>query len=488
MASRGSKRDGSYRDDLARRVAILHYEDQLSPAQIFAELRDEDVRSIRDIRSLIARAREVPLVRVRVELVGERPSVDPDLAAELASVGQLRKAIVVKSSLASDEKWKAEDDAERLAAYREADALHYQLGQTAAEFVLDMLRDGDSVGVGPGRGVGFTAHGLKKLVGQGNIGPLQLQIFSLAGTMWAEAWSGRMRARSYLDADENAHELAIAVGVAPGEGLKLVRLPLFLDTGEDSGTAAEREILLRHMAPHVTGDDWTAETGEARISLAIFGVGALNTAAPGVGGAHYTMWHPNPQEAVSKDIRALRETIVPSCQGAIVDISDRFWLRRGGEGLDADVRDAAVAALDSLNSKIVSVSFAKLQNARQRLVVAGGMQKYDAVLALMTEHQQIGVRPTVLVTDHLTARRLLKDIPRFRTSTPDEARSEIAVGSHNDDESSSWLSDIASLAASGSSREGSRGAAVDRRSEAAADHSTLVTTPRAVAGQRRSRR
>jgi len=64
-----------------------------------------------------------------------------------------------------------------------------------------------------------------------------------------------------------------------------------------------------------------------------------------------------------------------------------------------------------LNDRVVSVAPAILARARERVLVAGGHYKFAAVLASLTAVP--AMRPTTLVTDESTARRLLDVLPHL---------------------------------------------------------------------------
>lgn len=443
----GSKRSADDRDTLARLCARLYYEERLTAEVICTQLKADghDVRGVRDVRSLIDRALTARLVRVRVEHSGKAPAIDPNLGNELAVAAGLRKAVVITSSLAGDDGWASPDPARRMQAFRDADQLHVQLGGPAAQHLLDTLRTGDTVGIGPGRGTGSTMLALKSLVVGRPITVPDLRVFSLSGKVWIQAWDERGTSRDFLDSDDNALLFGRALGVKD-ENLKLAGLPLFIDaTGETA------DNLIRTVTPHLLGDDWRAELGGRGpdLDVAVFGVGAVMSL-----GSHYAMCHRGPHAGVVKEIAELREVVeeiaqlrresdAPEPPLAIVDIGDRFWLWSNAP--ETDLHRRAEEIVDCLNDKMVSVSFAKLQAGRERLVVAGGSQKYDGVLALLAKGRRIGVEATVLVTDEVTATRLLEDLPRMldRTaSSPDVRRPPSVLREDDVIPSPPWLTAV----------------------------------------------
>lgn len=385
----------------------MHYEAQYTPEKIFSELRDiEDVRSARDVRALISLARKERLVKVTVqEFVKSAPGLDRQLAHQLARTFGLRGALVVRTTLASDKLWASDNLNDRERAYRESDALHQQLGMKASEFLLQTLRPGDSIGLGTGRGTGFTVLSLRNLLSGtspadttelSTVHVPDLRVFSLSGQIIKRPWSPRGDSGENLDADGNCLELARLLEVS-FDRVRLVRLPMFLQS-----EGKKREDFVGVEAPHLLGSDWKKELGEGRpdIDLAIFGLGVLNP------GPHPAMLNPGPYDYLPRQIHDLR-LLAEKFPSAFIDVCDRFWLRESQ--IDHQFIAEAREIVRQLNDHIVTVSFRKLQAARVRLLVAGGDQKYLGISAIVSG--EVDVRPTVLVTDEVTAKRLLNDAP-----------------------------------------------------------------------------
>ena len=383
MADQVPHRGEAQRDRLAREAARLHYEQGIETAVIAERLGC----SARRVRDLIRYAREEGLVSIEVsDLFASAPALNRELAVELERRAALSRAVVVEVE-------EAESD---------GDLLHYQLGRAAAEYVYDLIDSAeDNVAIGAGRGVHFTVRALRDLVEQRKPSLGQLEIFSVVGAMWVRTHSLREPNPEFVDADQNALELADIFGV-PWPKVHLVWLPrLYL-----LGDAAQKEEVIARVAPHLLGHDWQEQTPKdaTRLGLSLFGLGVVND------GGHFMMRHWGPQTEAVEEIEALRQAVLPVDPTAVVDVCDRFWLRRGAD-LPDGVRAEAQRIVDSLNRRSVAVSFEKLNAARRRCLVAGGAHKLEGLAEVLLHGQEIGIRPNVLVTDGRTAAALVDRLP-----------------------------------------------------------------------------
>lgn len=371
------------RNALARRAARLYYEQGMETAAIGEQFGC----SARRVRDLIRLAREDGLISVEVsDLFGSTPTLNRQLGAELERRASLSRAIVVEV-----------DD-----AGGDGDLLHYQLGHAAADYVYDLIDSAeDNVAVGAGRGVHYTVRALRDLVEQRKPALGQLDIFAMVGAMWVRTHSLRQPNREFVDADQNALELADIFGV-PWPKVHLVWLPRLYLHGDES----QKDEVIARVCPHVLGDDWQEQTPKdaERLGLSLFGLGVVND------GGHFMMRHWGPQTEAVEEIEALRRTVLPVDPTAVVDVCDRFWLRRDA-ALPADVRAEAQRIVDSLNRRSVAVSFTKLNAARRRCLVAGGTHKLEGLVEVLLHGEEIGTRPNVLVTDDKTAAALLERLP-----------------------------------------------------------------------------
>ena len=259
----------------------------------------------------------------------------------------------------------------------------------------------DNVAIGAGRGVHFTIRALRELAEQRKPVLGQLDIYSMVGAMWVRTHSIRQPNREFVDADQNALELADIFGV-PWPKVHLVWLPRLYMLGDE----AQKEEVIARVAPHLLGDNWQEQTpkDQERLGLSLFGLGVVND------GGHFMMRHWGPQIEAVEEIEALRQTVLPLDPSAVVDVCDRFWLRRDA-ALPGDVRAEAQRIVDSLNRRSVAVSFVKLNAARRRCLVAGGAHKLEGLVEVLLHGEEIGIRPNVLVTDDRTAAALLERLP-----------------------------------------------------------------------------
>jgi DNA-binding transcriptional regulator LsrR (DeoR family) len=379
-------------DHERRRAAHLHYEKDLDKTEIATAL---DIPR-REVGVGIREARERHLVRVEVhDCYGAAPRVDLDLGERLARQFRLARAIVVE---VDDELIAGDRSADLATADRASDEIHHQLGRAAGEFLYQFVNgEHDSVAVGAGRGVHFTIRTLREQVEMHGPRLGRLEIFSVVGAMWVRTHSLHERAREYVDADQNALELADIFEV-PWPQVHLAWLPRLYLVGD----VAEKAQVIAQVSPHLQGDDWRgcSGRGEGSVGLSLFGCGVVNDRG------HYMMRDWGPQTAAIEEIRHLRDLVLPVDPTAVVDICDRFWLREEAE-LPADVRQEAQRIVDHLNDLSVAASWAKLNAAHRRCLVAGGASKLEAIREVLHHGPTIGLTPDILVTDGVTAGKLL---------------------------------------------------------------------------------
>lgn len=378
------KRSREYLDLLAFQAAKLFYEENLSPEDVFARMAGEyDVRSPRDVRLLLDRARDKgnPLVEVKVSPItraGWAVPTDDRLSEALARAVGIRRALVAKTgALASDPK------AEKAA--QQSDELHRMLGSVAARLLWGIIRNGDSIGVGPGRGTGYAVDALSRWATSQVVKRFaNLRVLSLTGSIMREP----LAEAKNVDADTNAYRLAVLLDAE----LRAVEMPLFVTSRQ--GFTYE-DFLVGTQASYLLDED-----PEPPPTIGVFGVNIVNE-------DHYLLRPPprHPRlpntQAIEEELDELRQ-ILPSCPAALMDVCVRFC-----PGIVAgDYSEAVWSIVRRLNSKVVSISTKKLNQAEEKIVVAGGIQKYEAVRALVGGGRELV--PTTLVTDEVTATRLIK--------------------------------------------------------------------------------
>lgn len=376
-------------DAQARRAARLRYEHRLDTGEIAMRLKLPQ----RKVRDLIARAEKGHLVDIWVDYVFNAPPVaDDDLGRELAKVAKLQAAFVLKS-----EDGGVIEDPDRPQAID--DQLHYRLGYLAAPYIRQILRSDDSIAVGAGRGVAYTVRALRELVQAAPMELPELEVFSLVGSMWVRIESmGRAARDYYIDSDQSALELASMFDV-PWPQLHLVWLPRVYSAGDDD----EYEEVVKRVAPHLRGDDWSGDTRKktARIGVSLFGLGVCNL-------EHYWLRHGGMQVSAVPEMQRL-EQLLGEHPDAVIDICDRVLLRENV--LPEDLREEASAIVNGLSDRSLAVSFQKLNSASVRCLVSGGRDKVDAMLEVLSNGRRIGIQPNVLVTDESSARELIERLP-----------------------------------------------------------------------------
>ena len=379
------KRRADQLDELGVEAARLHFEQRLSPVEIRSRVAggDEAFRSSRDVRVLIDRALRKNLVKVRVDAVpgGVAPVINDDLSRRLASATELRRAVVVEADDLVDREMSGSRSDDRAAL--NSDKLHLRLAHPAAQILWHSLRPGDRIGVGAGRGVGFTIDALERIVPDKSAFA-DYQVYSLAGGMMRVPWAYPVE---NIDADTNAGKLARSLGAKDQDwnNVMPVLLPIFV--------SRRRDEIIRDHAPHLLDDS----EGSGSLDIAVYGCGVLDE-------HHHLLRVPSPEtrpvKAELDDVRGVLKN--NSSVAPIIDICDRFWTST----TDPSARSETDDIVDKLNGHVVTVDPSKLGRSRERLVVAGGQQKFNALEGLLLSVPE--VRPTTLVTDSWTARRLLE--------------------------------------------------------------------------------
>ena len=379
-------------DHQRRRAAHLHYEQDLDKTEIATAL---DIPR-REVGVGIREARERNLVRVEVhDCYGTAPRLDVDLGEQLARRFRLSRAIVVD---VDGDILDGDRSPDLAAADRASDEIHHQLGRAAGEFLYQFVNgEHDTVAVGAGRGVHFTIRTLREQVEEHAPIRGRLEIFSVVGAMWVRTHSLHEWAREYVDADQNALELADIFGV-PWPQVHLAWLPRLYLVGD----VAEKAQVIAKVSPHLQGDDWKgcSARDESDVSLSLFGCGVVNDRG------HYMIRDWGPQTAAIEEIQHLRDLVLPVDPTAVVDICDRFWLREDAD-LPDDLRQEAQTIVDRLNDLSVAATLAKLNAAHRRCLVAGGASKLEAISEVLHHGATIGLTPDIVVTDSVTAGKLL---------------------------------------------------------------------------------
>jgi DNA-binding transcriptional regulator LsrR (DeoR family) len=375
----GPKRSNEERDAIGVLAAKLYYEEGRSLEDVQVRLRERgfDVRSTRDVGLAIRRAIDNRLCKVRVDVFADASALD-GLSDELAQAAGIRRALV--AATAGDANLSDGD-------------LHRRLGDLAAGFLWkSSLRPGDCIGVGPGRGVGCTVHELSPLVPE-RLPYAGYRIYALTGaTMGSPSpdWP------DIVDADHNAEGLARHLRAGPEDWghVTPVHLPIFVP--------ADRDAVLGIVAPHLLDPPPTGAPLE--LDIAVYGCGVVSA------GHHVVSFRSRATESVQGELDVLARQVWPHAAAAVIDVCEHYLV---ADDVPAGLRPVVEGVVERLNARVVAVAPGILARARERVLVAGGRYKFPAVLATLTAVP--AMRPTTLVTDEWTARRLLEVLsePRY---------------------------------------------------------------------------
>ena len=199
-----------------------------------------------------------------------------------------------------------------------------------------------------------------------------------------------------VDADHNAEGLARHLRAGPDDWghVTAVHLPIFVPS--------ERDAVLGIVAPHLL--DPPPSGPPLDLDIALYGCGVLSP------GHHAVAFRSRATDAVQDELDVLARQVWPDIPAAVIDVCEHYLV---GDDVPAALRPVVEGVVARLNERVVAVAPAILARARERILVAGGRYKFPAVLATLTVVP--AMRPTTLVTDEATARRLLDVLsePRY---------------------------------------------------------------------------
>jgi DNA-binding transcriptional regulator LsrR (DeoR family) len=272
---------------------------------------------------------------------------------------------------------------------RKADEAHAMLGSAMAELIWRsrILRDGDVVGVGAGRGVYHTVEAMASLP---RIRASNITLGSLTGSCLTTHQASKMNLR--LDADFHVGMLG----------------PCFADE--------VRMHFMSHSIVHSTETDagnmlgrtWLARVGSPTVAL--LGIGAL------------TRGHQFFEQAEApKDIREPTFDPVLQVLRALVRVSNAFTSPRycpvadiahrfffvtppQGEGVPVEAKQEIMRLIGELNSRLHTISEVQLKRVPTIMLVAGSIIKAQAIRTLLNDPD---FRVRYLAVDEATARRIL---------------------------------------------------------------------------------
>jgi DNA-binding transcriptional regulator LsrR (DeoR family) len=388
-SARSKKRAGEELDELAIEAARLIYEEDLTAGQALRRLKSEraEVRDERDVRRLAARARDPdnPLVRVRVEPINEPKSEDlQDVAFRLAEAAGLRSVLLTRSELSSEKDYASRDDRQRRQAYSDSDRLHRRLGGLAAQHVWARIKEGDCVAIGGGRAPAHTVETLERMVGQ-QWRLDRIQVVSLSARFGEKEW-GTDDVQRKLDADDLLDRL--------GRSLAKDYQPWPVEFALASQPSREAPDIIAKRAPQLADEPW----GEPpRPDIALFGVSVVHAGHP--------LLAPS-SKAYTKGIEPILDDVRRQLGGEafLADVCNVHWV--AGERTSDNFGEQARIAR-RLNQVCIAISPNKLDQAEEKILVAGGAQKYPAILGLLKDDGDLP-KPTTLVTDQAIAERLVR--------------------------------------------------------------------------------
>ena len=145
---------------------------------------------------------------------------------------------------------------------------------------------------------------------------------------------------------------------------------------------------------------------QAPPDIAVFSMGTVNA-------QHYMVNQRGPEtEPVRGELDALMQEILPQAPDSIAKICYKlFWI--GDRSSPSELRERVGPLMDAFNQKIVSVPLHLLNQAKEKVLVAGGSEMVNAIRAVVRASAEAasgrsiedygGVVPTCLVTDAETA-------------------------------------------------------------------------------------
>lgn len=288
-------------------------------------------------------------------------------------VWRARVAYVSGAEAATTDKYLANPlDIDVQAAFKAGDDLHRALGLACASQVLvHQLRRGTRVGVTSGRGVAYAVDALVDNPWAG--GFEGVHVVSLCSGAKVGSWRGKDR-RS-LDADENAFALAVALGVP------------------------EQHVTL--MGDAVDGGDPQWDFIQPNLVLA--GLGSLNT-------GHHLLRPRARLGPMAEPLSRIEKSQAadPSLRFAVAEICHRLFPVR--ENLPPHF----LQAIQDVNGLVRAAPPETIRNAEVVILVAGGAQKVDALVRLVSGQTSapIELRNLILVTDAWTAQQMLVRLSR----------------------------------------------------------------------------
>jgi DNA-binding transcriptional regulator LsrR (DeoR family) len=353
------------------------------PATGMKELQDIYGRDPAVISKAIVEAFRRGLVEIKR---ADRPSLPErmeSLEQKLLSRFNLRNAIVIRR-----EKGSSEDDPQS------GDALHAQLGQALASFIASggAFRDGDTIGLGSGRGVFYTVDALD------NLPPLRLtgiKLVSLTGALFPQDHAKKLNLR--LDAD--IHVNLFGRHFAQPVEVHQLQAPL-VPSDKNELSAVKRRTWL--------GGD--RSYGFSIPSHSLIGVGVLSRghkmfdAVTSTESASDQMLTPINQWL--KPLVNIAKELSTSHYCPVADISNNLFYVEPPRGLrvspgkEEQIKDL----IQNVNANLLNIDDKQLRQVQTIVIVAAGLQKARAIRQLLDD-ESYHIR--FLCTDETTVLEIL---------------------------------------------------------------------------------
>ncbi len=407
----------SERRRLAARIAKMVLVDRMEQKEILQQLQKTEPSLIHIDASTVSRlyrfALDSGIVRVNIdENAPFKPPRQEHLERELMAAYSLQSALVADTS----------GHEEALESNLADDRLHQALGQVCADYLDTIVRQNEVVALSSGRAVFYSCESLfnRHIFDKRNV--RGIKVVSLNGNIAAEVWSMESPdARRAMDADISGSWLARAF---PDAELIRLSLPVAVKSPE-----MINEWLVegpgRWISPKVweeragqgtnTGAPVTPDDDVCVPTLALVGVGGVRPKSGHrfIVGEHEPMMG-NIQPELGKMIELLdKYTLGPksplSC--AVGDLCNRLFVTLAARRhLPPAVLAELEGYVNTINDKLLSITFEQLYLVPKVLVVAGGATKVDAIHSVL-DWQAMGWRQPVvhdLCTDRDTAIRLME--------------------------------------------------------------------------------
>jgi DNA-binding transcriptional regulator LsrR (DeoR family) len=223
-----------------------------------------------------------------------------------------------------------------------------QIGVAAADYLQRTIQDNDVIGIFWGVTLNSMISALKPC------DTCDVHVVQLVGGLGAP------------EAEEHATGLCRRMAQLLNGRLTLLPAPGIVDN------AAIRDVYV----------------SDSHVSRAVNMFSLIDVAFLGIGAASPTAWIMQNNVLTQAELRLLRE------QGAVGETALRFF----------DARGQVVHS--SFDERVIGITLDQLKQIPRRVGMVGGPEKLDVIHAAL-----VGGLVNVLITDHLSARRLLNDTP-----------------------------------------------------------------------------